>query len=482
MRCLMWFRADLRIQDNAALYHAARKASNGLIAIYIISIDTWQRHDVAACRVDFILRHLKTLSLALDKLNIPLLIYQQDKGTSTEQVILDIIHRYQINAVFYNHQYEIDEARRDLQVEAYLTKQKINVFSYHDQTIIAPGEITAGNGNYYKVFTPFKKTWIKTLSAIQQVKQYSAISKQIRLDVLPSIVPESIDVFKSNIPTELWPVGEAMAHKRLDNFIEKKITHYAAQRDFPALDATSRLSPYLSTGILSARQCLNAALHFNHYQYDTGELGASTWINELIWREFYKHILHTFPRVSMNKAFKPETENIPWDNNPECFAAWCEGRTGYPLVDAAMRQLKQTGWMHNRLRMITAMFLVKDLLVDWRWGEQFFMQHLIDGDLAANNGGWQWAASTGTDAVPYFRVFNPFSQSKRFDPQGTFIKQYCPELSGLDAKTIHQPHLLSISKHKSLNYPLPIVEHEQARIRVLAIFKSLSKKSRLKKS
>ena len=286
-------------------------------------------------------------------------------------------------------------------------------------------------------------------------------------------VPTCIAGFETALAQSLWPAGEDHAQARLQTFIEKKIKHYAAHRDFPALDGTSTLSPYLAAGIISPRQCLKAAMDVNGQRLESGDESVLSWINELIWREFYKHILMGFPRVSMNKAFKMSTENIRWDNDEALFAAWCEGRTGYPLVDAAMRQLKQIGWMHNRLRMVTAMFLVKDLLIDWRWGEKFFMQHLIDGDLAANNGGWQWAASTGTDAAPYFRVFNPVSQSQKYDPAGEFIRRYCPELRDCDNKTLHAPYALSGQYSLLFNYPRPIIDHAAARQRVLHVFKGL---------
>lgn len=474
MRCLVWFREDLRIQDNTALYHAARLAGTGLIAVYIIAVDDWRRHNIAACRVDFILRQLKSLSAALDKLNIPLLVYQVDDTKAVIDTLQSIITQQQIDALFFNYQYEIDEARRDLRLESTLSQEGTQVFAYHDQTIIPPGEILTASANYYTVFTPFKKTWLKRFEANPEVHVYPAISKQAKLNIVASEIPSSITDYHSTISPDLWPAGEAHAQQRLVEFTTQSLSHYARLRDFPAAGATSQLSPYLAAGIISARQCLKAALAANHHQLKTGKLGAVTWINELIWREFYKHILYAFPRVSMNRAFKLNTEDIPWDNNETLFAAWCAGRTGYPIVDAAMRQLQQTGWMHNRLRMVSAMFLVKDLLIDWRWGERFFMQHLIDGDLAANNGGWQWAASTGTDAVPYFRVFNPTSQGQRFDPEGQFIKHYCPELSHLTAKDIHEPHKLGPSRRASLGYPQPIVDHSQARQKVLQIFKNLS--------
>ena len=255
-------------------------------------------------------------------------------------------------------------------------------------------------------------------------------------------------------------------------FTSEQIHYYQDERDLPAKPGTSQLSTYLAAGVLSPRQCLHAALGSNNGEFESGSPGVFTWVNELLWREFYKHVLVGFPRVSRHRAFKPETEYLPWRNAPAELAAWQEGRTGVPIVDAAIRQLLATGWMHNRLRMVVAMFLTKNLLIDWREGERFFMRHLIDGDLAANNGGWQWSASTGTDSVPYFRIFNPLSQSERFDSEGQFIKHWLPELAALNKKEVHNPAsaggLFGVA-----NYPAPIVDLKKSRERALSAFKSL---------
>ena len=467
----MWFREDLRMHDNTALYHASCKAKRGLIAIYIISTDAWKAHDVAACRIDFILRNLKELETSLRSLNIPLLIIRSDFRTIPEN-LLKICAEHEIDAVYFNQQYEVNEARRDLAVENLLRKSSVKIFSYTDQVILAPGEVLTAKGNYYTVFTPFKKSWIKQFTK-QQLIVSPTPKKQSRLNVKSHDIPNRIDNFTCTIASNLWPAGEKQAQQRLANFIDNKINNYAKSRDFPALNGTSSLSPYLTSGVLSPRHCLQAALSINNQQIHEGNLGIITWINELIWREFYKHVLHGFPRVSMHQAFKLETEKLRWNNNSAQLDAWQQGQTGFPLIDAAMRQLKTIGWMHNRLRMVVAMFLVKDLLIDWRLGEKYFMQNLIDGDLSANNGGWQWAASTGTDAVPYFRIFNPISQSVKFDPYGEFIRSYCPELAKLDDKHIHEPSKLNPTLFKQLKYPAPLVDHNQARQRFLQAFKRI---------
>lgn len=272
--------------------------------------------------------------------------------------------------------------------------------------------------------------------------------------------------------TNVWEIGEVVAIKKLNEFCRERIEDYKGQRDIPALDSTSYLSPWLAAGVISPRQCLDAALNANKGRLSGGLEGIDTWISELIWRDFYIHILDSFPKVSKNRPFKLKTENIRWRNIDDDFSAWCDGRTGIPIVDAGMRQLRQKGWMHNRLRMIVAMFLSKQLLIDWRRGERYFMQHLIDGHLASNNGGWQWAASTGTDAVPYFRIFNPVTQSQRFDPDGHFIKRYIPELVAITGKDIHLP-TPSVRAALAPNYPAPIVDLKLGRERALSTFAAL---------
>lgn len=473
MRCLHWFREDLRIADNTALHHAARVADNGVVAVYIISPQDWQAHDTAACRVDFILRNLEILSAELKRLHIPLLIRHAKTAEEISQLLLKLAHETAVDALYFNQQYEIDEARRDQKVEALLRANKIPVFSYTDQVILAPGEVLTATGNYYTVFTPFKNNWLKQISK-QKYTVLASPKIQAEVTIASDAVPTQVAGFASAIPAALWPAGEKHAQQRLQKFISDKVQDYAKQRDFPNIDGTSKLSPYLSAGVISPRQCLHAAMEANHGHVTSGKSGILTWINELIWREFYKHILYAFPRVSMSRAFKRETEVLWQHNNAEFFAAWQAGQTGYPLVDAAMRQLKQIGWMHNRLRMIVAMFLTKNLWIDWRWGEKYFMQNLIDGDLAANNGGWQWAASTGTDAVPYFRIFNPITQSQKFDPQGLFIRHYCPELAGLDDKAIHEPYACKNLFSQALIYPHPIVDLKKTRAHALKAFKTLT--------
>ena len=272
------------------------------------------------------------------------------------------------------------------------------------------------------------------------------------------------------LSSTFFAIGEKQAINLLDKFCEQSVENYLAFRDIMSIKGTSQLSAYLTVGILSPRQCLLNLLSKHPNLLHFSQSGAYGWFSQLVWREFYRHLLVAYPKLSKNLPFIDWTRRIIWRNNEADFLAWQKGLTGFPIVDAAMRQLNSTGWMHNRLRLITASFLVKDLLIDWRQGESFFMSQLIDGDLAANNGGWQWSASTGTDAAPYFRIFNPTTQGERFDPQGKFIRQYLPELADVPDKFIHQPHKWAEQQHLNLDYPKPIVDHKQARLQTLTAF------------
>ncbi len=462
MRHLVWFREDLRVHDNTALFHASTTGS--VIGIYIIDANLWKKHHVAACRVDFVLRGLQALREELTKLNIPLLTVSVKQTADIPQKLFEIIEQHQIDSLFFNRQYEFNENQRDEAVLRFLAAKNIESHCYDDQTILSPTCVLTQQGDFFKVFTPYKRAWYRAFSQ-RSVKLLATPKKQVPLDIDSTSIPDHLSAFRSPIDPALWPAGEKVAKSILKKFIEQKVQDYHNHRDFPAIAGTSQLSPYLSTGMISPRLCFLTAMEANHNEIDSGNQGAITWMSELIWREFYKSISIHVPRVSMNKAYNPKTENIPWLFNETIWHAWQNGNTGFPLIDAAMRQLNQTGWMHNRLRMITAMFLAKNLLFDWRLGEDYFMSHLIDGDLAANNGGWQWCASTGCDAVPYFRVFNPVTQSKRFDPEGNFIRQYCPELAKLDKKNIHLP------LHEVANYPTPIIDLSMSRQRAILHYK-----------
>ena len=477
MRSLIWFRNDLRISDNTALASACARADRGVVAVFLVASRQWARHDWGSPKIDFILRNVAALSQALMKLNIPLHVIECEDFRDAPQAIAKIAKEQQCDAVFFNREYEVNELARDAAATVLLTKEGFLVAAFDDQTVLPPDELRTGAGQFYRVFTPFKNAWIDAVTRRLPVKVWE-VPKSARKDLkhkealsatLPRPLPKR-EGSPGQAIAKLWPAGEAEAQRRLQSFIAKSVVRYKEDRDFPAINGTSSLSPYLSAGVISPRQCLVAAMAANEGRIDSGERGITTWISELIWREFYRHVLVGFPRVCKRQPFRLETQRITWRDDDAGFAAWCEGQTGVPLVDAAMRQLSATGWLHNRLRMVSAMFLTKDLFIDWRRGERFFMQKLVDADLAQNNGGWQWSASTGTDAAPYFRIFNPISQSRKFDPRGTFIRQYCPELRELDDEMIHDPSELPPLLRGQLDYPQPVVDHREARARVMAAF------------
>lgn len=463
---LIWFRNDLRIQDNLALYHACKDDSAQVIAIYIATPKQWRQHNMSPRQCHFIYQHLQQLHISLNKLNISLIYQEVEYFKDAISTIELYCQKYQVTDIFFNQQYEWNEQQRDHKVIQLLQRKNIQCHFFDDAVLISPNHIVTANGSMYRVFTPFQRRYHQYFlqNALKIVDQPNLRHQQ----QLPLQQSELIRPF--NYPLEanhFFPVGETQALQLLDKFCREDVEDYLNLRDLPAINGTSQLSAYLTIGILSPRQCL-AKLQSEHPRFlDFSRSGAYGWFCQLVWREFYYHLLACYPKLSKNLPFIDWTKYIVWRNNQSDFIAWQNGLTGYPIVDAAMRQLKQTGWMHNRLRLITASFLVKDLLIDWRWGETYFMSQLIDGNLAANNGGWQWSASTGTDAAPYFRIFNPTTQGQRFDPKGKFIRQYLPELAQVPDKYIHQPHVWAKQQQIKLDYPTPIITHSQARLNTL---------------
>jgi len=468
---LLWLRTDLRVQDNSAL--TAAMAAGPTVALFLLSPGQWQAHDDAPSKVDFWLRNLTELSRELAALNVPLLLRRAEHWSAAPQVIAALCQQLQIAAVQVNEEYGVHESRRDQAVAQALDALGINFHSHLDQLFFRPGSVLTKSGGYFQVYSQFRKVCYQRLHcALPALIRRPAA--QAPLNIASDPIPVAVPGFTPPAASlrQLWPAGEQEAHNRLLAFADEQISYYQSERDLPGKPGTSRLSAYLAAGVLSPRQCLHAALHANRGEFDSGNSGIVTWINELLWREFYKHILVGYPRVSMHRAFRLDTDAVAWRQAPDEQAAWQQGRSGFPLIDAAMRQLLATGWMHNRLRMVVAMFLTKNLLIDWREGERFFMRHLIDGDLAANNGGWQWSASTGTDSAPYFRLFNPLSQSQRFDPDGRFIRHWLPELSGLNNQDIHNPAAMG-GLFGLADYPRPMVDLGSSRARALAAFKRL---------
>jgi len=466
-RALVWFRTDLRVRDNPALM-AACSRGNEVVALYCVTPAQWRQHGMAAIQQDFIRRNLACLEAELAGLNIPLMVVDTGSFSQLPQALVDLCGQWQIGALFANREYLLNELARDQQVAARLSQAGINCHWFDDSCLIPPGDIVNGSGQPYKVFSAFRKPWLARLRECLPLPEgmpgSTAPMAVLTQPSKPAIWPHGVD-------SECWPAGERAALARLEQFCDDDLARYAQRRDLPAEAGTSCLSPYLALGVLSPRQCLAQALLFCPEVLEQG--AGFSWLNELGWRDFYRHIAFAYPRVCRGQAFQAGTDAIVWNDDAGAFAAWCEGRTGYPIVDAAMRQLHQSGWMHNRLRMIVASFLVKDLHIDWRRGEAYFMACLIDGDFAANNGGWQWAASTGTDAAPYFRIFNPVSQSKRFDPEGRFLRRYLPELAHLDNRAIHWPHGRHDAWLRRQGYPAPMVDHQQARQQTLAMFQQI---------
>ncbi|MEC5342126.1 deoxyribodipyrimidine photo-lyase [Brenneria populi] len=466
---LVWLRNDLRTTDNLALHAACQDAQARVIALFIATPQQWRRHGMAPRQAAFLLENLELMRQALAEKGIALYYHECADFSAAARWLADFCRRQDVTRLFYNRQYEINERRRDELAESLLA-ESVECRGFDDGLLLPPGSVLTGEGNMYKVFTPFRQAFIKRLLETDTASVPAPRPRNgAAVDLTASLTPFSYP--RLAVDRE-FPAGEAAALGRLRQFCREQAPDYARQRDLPALAGTSKLSPYLALGVLSPRQCFNRLRAECPALLEQRESGAFVWFNELVWREFYRHLLVFWPDLCKNQPFIAWTRQVQWRQAPEDLAAWQQGKTGYPIVDAAMRQMNQTGWMHNRLRMICASFLVKDLLIDWREGERYFISQLLDGDLAANNGGWQWAASTGTDAAPYFRIFNPTAQGERFDPQGAFIRRWLPELAAVPDKDIHQPHRWAERQAHSLDYPPPIVDHQQARGRTLAAFEA----------
>ena len=467
---LIWFRNDLRVHDNPALWHANQQGHQ-VIGLFLDYQQQWISHGLGEARIAYIRQTVEALEQQLAKRQIPLVRISVDLFSDTEQVFSELAQHLNLTDLNFNIEYEVNERRRDITVCRWAKALDIPVNRFHDQCVVPPGEVLTRSGTPFRVYSPFKKAWL------QQVQNFSLTPLSAPSCLADMEADTEAEVTASDTRDQPLCCDESQAHEQLQTFVEHKARQYNDTRDFPALATTSQLSPALAIGVLSPRQCFSAALQANDGRLSGGQPGLDSWINELIWREFYRHVAVAFPDVCKHRAFKPETERVLWRNPDQDaaaqsdFHAWCHGRTGYPIVDAAQRQLLETGWMHNRLRMITAMFLSKHLLIDWRLGEAFFNRHLLDADLCSNNGGWQWSASTGADGAPYFRIFNPVSQSQKFDPDGEFIARFVPELARLSPPSRHFPHPI---ERAQAGYPAAIVEHKFARERALNAFKQLS--------
>jgi len=458
---LVWFRRDLRDYDHAALLHALQDSEH-VFCIFIFDKEILNAlKNKEDRRVEFIWESVKELKESLIQKKSDLIVLH-DKAFEAMSFAID---QFKIEAIFTNRDYEPAAIARDESIKNLATSKKIAFHDFKDQVVFEKNEILTALEKPYTVFTPYKNNYLKKLSqtTIPRFDIEPRISNLAQFKSQPLLTLKDMGFQATNLHDIKIHTGMSGGKLLVEDFKER-VAFYKKTRDFPAIKGVSYLSVHLRFGTVSIRQLFRLA-------QESFSEGAETWLNELIWREFYFQILFHRPDVAHGKAFKKEYESIDFENNPDYFKAWTEGKTGYPIVDAAMRQLNQTGFMHNRLRMIAASFLVKDLLVDWRWGEAYFAEKLIDFDLSANNGGWQWAASTGCDAQPWFRIFNPVTQSTRFDLQGKFIKKYIPELKNCTDDEIHAPWLSQ--KAEQFKYPTPIVDHASQRIKALALYKSV---------
>ncbi|MES1986648.1 MAG: deoxyribodipyrimidine photo-lyase [Pseudomonadota bacterium] len=468
-KSLVWFRRDLRDYDHAALYHALKSSKNVYCVFVFDTAILDQLNDKADRRVEFIWESVRELKTSLQKHGGDLIVLHGNAGDEIPKLATSLL----VNAVFTNHDYEPSAITRDALVAKQLNISNIAFHHYKDHVIFEKDEVLNLSGKPYGVFTPYKNMWLKTVNDFF-FKAYPVdnhLNNLAKTNVSPLISLEDLGFKRTNLASMRLPTG-MQGGLTLFNDFKERMSRYKDARDFPAIKGVSYLSVHLRFGTISIRHLAREAMQ-------AANTGAQTWLSELIWRDFYVQILHHNPSVAAGKAYKAEFESLKFPNDTALFQAWCDGKTGYPLVDAAMRQLNTTGFMHNRLRMVAASFLVKDLLIDWRWGERYFAEKLIDFDLSANNGGWQWAASTGCDAQPWFRIFNPITQSERFDAQGKFIRKYVPELAKCNDKEIHAPWLIPPLRLQELNihigkgYPTPVVDHATQRLQALALYKNI---------
>ncbi|KAI0322475.1 DNA photolyase, FAD-binding/Cryptochrome [Amylostereum chailletii] len=507
-----WMRMeDMRTYDNRALFQASEQAKKDnipLVALFVLSPQDYIAHDRSPRRVDFTLRNLSVIKSTLAKLHIPLQTTVHTPRRTVPDYIVSFLSEVGATRVFANIEYEVDELRRDIRVCELAKDVGIRPTFVHDKLIVEPGMVSTKQGKPFTVYSPFLRQWLPAVNGDIQghigeaPPPFPNSPEMLKPSKLKHLfeceVPEEIEGFECKDKAtmeKVWPAGSDAAREMLSRFLRTKsrashagisdpledgaepsnkrsrILTYGDTRDRADKDTTSRLSPYLAAGVISARDCVRGTMDLlGISKVDAGrDSGVGRWVQELAWRDFYTHVLAAFPRVSMGRTFQGKFDDVQWETDEAHFTAWKEGRTGVPIVDAAVRQANTMGWMHNRSRMIAAMYLTKDLMIDWRLGERHFMEQFIDGDLASNNGGWQWSASTGTDPQPYFRIFNPYNQSEKADPSGDYIRAFVPELSKVFGPDIHKPPPALADK---LGYPRPLVDHKEARERALRRYKN----------
>lgn len=468
MRGIVWFRRDLRLHDQPALTAACQECDE-VVPLFVFDEPLLHSHEFGSACVNFMLGCLEDLNASLSRLGTPL---QWRVGEPLEQVV-QAAREWKADAVYWNRDYEPGAIERDRLVQRQLGNQGVAVRTFKDHVVFEASEIRGATGEPLQRYSAYRARWWTKWSATPPPMQPIPTSLAKKKAALPPIsrpLPTAGELGYDLVTSWIEP-GERSAKKRLRWFLEGPLHSYARSRNLPAMDGSSKLSPHFRFGTLSPRMAIYVALSTLVKGGRVSRPDVLTWVDELIWREFFQQVLVSFPHVTegpFRKLAVPSSRE-PGAERSSLFQAWCNGRTGYPIVDAGMRQLNQTGWMHNRVRMVVASFLIKDLRIDWQSGERYFMQHLIDADVAANNGNWQWCASTGTDSMPGYRIFNPALQSKKFDPYGTYIHRYVPELAHLSAKRIHEPHLMTAEEQErarcriGTDYPSPVVDHHLAR-------------------
>jgi deoxyribodipyrimidine photo-lyase len=476
MRGIVWLRRDLRVNDQPALA-AACEACREVIPLFVFDEPLLRSHVFGSACVNFMLGCLKDVAASLTRRGITL---QWRRGDPVEEVV-QAAREWDVDVVFWNRDYEPGAIERDHAVQQRLAKIGVIVRTFKDHVVFETEEVRSATGEPLQRYSAYRARWWTKWQAVKPtvlpVPRLLRAEKAAPLPIPPPL-PAASDLGYE--PVTLWiDAGEQNAQKRLRRFVEGPIHTYSTGRNLPAVDGSSILSPHFRFGTLSARAAVHAALASLAQGRHVSRPDVFTWIDELVWRDFFHQVLAAFPRV-VNGPFRQvpaPAPRAPGTERDRLYQAWCEGKTGFPIVDAGMRQLNQTGWMHNRVRMIVASFLVKDLRIDWQSGEWYFMQRLIDADVAANNGNWQWCASTGTDSMPGYRIFNPMLQSKKFDPRGEYIRKYVPELATVPTDRIHAPHLMTHEEQAlaecriGIDYPSPIVDHQQAREEYLALGK-----------
>lgn len=482
-----WFRRDLRVSGNCALQQLREVHRGRVLGIFFVDAKFLERSDFSHRRFAFFLQTLQELQSDMLAVGSQLLVAAGPPKEGFARVFARLQQRglKLPSTVSFNRDYEPYARARDHEISKVLSDQGVDVVTASDHLLIEPHEIKKADGGVYQVFTPFSRRWIEVALSANVRERLRAQAGTIGTlrkgsfcltwndlfqascpldDILEATIKENASSVSIKIPQ----AGRSAIRRRLDSFRER-LDRYDLQRDLPAVKGTSGLSIHFKNGSLTTAQVIQEFDLLN-----ARNASQRRFLTELVWREFYYHVVFHFPQVE-SEPFHQAYKNLNWENDEKLFAAWKDGRTGYPIVDAGMRQLEQTGWMHNRVRMIVASFLTKDLLIDYRWGERHFMEKLLDGDLAPNNGGWQWSASTGCDPQPYFRVFNPVLQSKKFDGEGVYIRKYVPELAPLSAKNIHEP---SEEDCVRLSYPKPIVEHSVRRRMALALYQNASERAK----